>query len=62
MCGVCVTLLAQYIGLIGGTNLFKLVSVWPERRPYSLSTVAGISKGVLGIRGSVGNRRRVLYV
>ena len=62
MCGVFVTLLAQYIGLSSGTYLFKLVSVWPERRPDSLSTGAGGSKGVLGIRGSVGSRRRVLYV
>ena len=50
------------IGLSGGTNLSKLVSVWPERRPGSLSTDAGGPKGVLGISGSVGSRRRVLYV
>ena len=35
---------------------------WPQRRPGSLSTGAGGSMGVLDIRGSVGSRRRVLYV
>ena len=57
-----VTLLAQYIGLSGGTYLFKSVSFWPERRPGRLSTGAAGPKGVLGISGTVGNRRRVLYV
>ena len=36
--------------------------VWPQRRPGSLSTDAGGPMGVLCIRGSVGSRRRVLYV
>ena len=36
--------------------------VWPQRRPGSLSTGAGGPMGVLCIRGSVGSRRRVLYV
>ena len=35
---------------------------WPQRRPDSLSIGAGGPMGVLGIRGSVGIRRRVLYV
>ena len=34
--------------------------VWPQRRPDSLSTDAGGPMGVLGIRGRVGSRRRVL--
>ena len=38
------------------------MSVWPEGRPGSLSTGAGGHKGVLGISGSVGSRRRILYV
>ena len=36
--------------------------VWPQGRPGSLSTGAGGPMGVLRIRGSVGSRRRVLYV
>ena len=32
--------------------------VWPQRRPGSLSAGAGGPMGVLGIRGSVGSRRR----
>ena len=35
---------------------------WPQRRPCSLSTCAGGPMGVLGIKDSVGSRRRVLYV
>ena len=35
---------------------------WPPRRLCSLSTGAGGPMGVLGIRDSVGSRRRVLYV
>ena len=38
------------------------MSVRPEGRPGSLSTGAGGPKGVLDISGSVGSRRRVLYV
>ena len=38
------------------------VCVWPQRRPGSLSTGAGGPMGDLGISGSVGSRRRVLYV
>ena len=39
------------------------VSVFgPQRRPGSLSTDAGGPMDVLGISGSVGSRRRVLYV
>ena len=34
----------------------------PQRRPGSLSTDAGGPMGVLGISGSVGIRRRVLYI
>ena len=34
----------------------------PQRRPGRLSTGAGGPMGVLGIKGSVGSRRRVLYV
>ena len=34
----------------------------PQRRPASLSTDAGGPMGVLGISGSVGSRRRELYV
>ena len=37
-------------------------TVRPKRRPGSLSTGAGGPKGILGISGSVGSRRRVLYV
>ena len=35
---------------------------WPQRRPGSLSTGVGGPNGVLGIKGSVGSRRRALYV
>ena len=48
--------------LSGGTHLFKWVCVWPQRRPGSLSTDAGGPTGVLGISGSVGSLRHVLYV
>ena len=41
---------------------FKWVCVWPQRHPGSLSTGACGPMGVLGIRGSVASRRRVLYV
>ena len=44
-------------------HLFIQIGVcWPQRCPGSLSTGAGGPMGVLGIRGSVGSRRRVLYV
>ena len=46
----------------GDTNLLKWVCVWPQRRPGSLSTDAGGPMGGLGISGSVGSLRRVLYV
>ena len=36
--------------------------VWPQGRPDNLTTDAGSPMGVLGIRGRVGSRRRVLYV
>ena len=36
--------------------------VFDQRRPGSLSTSAGGPMGVLGISGSVGSRRPVLYV
>ena len=42
--------------------VYLWVCVWPQRRPRSLSTGAGGPMGVLGIRGSVGSRRRVLCV
>ena len=58
MDGVFVTLLAQYRA--EWWHLFKWVCVWTQRRP--LSTGAGGPMGVLGIRDSVGSRRRVLYV
>ena len=48
--------------LSGGTYLFKWVCVWPQGRPGSLRTDAGGPMGVLGISGSVGSRKRVLYV
>ena len=61
MGGVFVTILAQYRA--EWWHLFiKWVCVWPQRRPGSLSTGAGGPMGVLGIRGSVGSRRHVLYV
>ena len=47
-----------------GTYLFKCVCFWPQRRPGSLSTGAGGPMSVLGIHvsGSVGSRRRMLYI
>ena len=36
--------------------------VWPQRHLGSLNTGAGGPMGDLGIRGSDGSRRRVLYV
>ena len=46
------------VDFIYSNGLFVL----PQRRPGSLSTVAGGPMGVLRIRGSVGSHRRVLYV
>ena len=62
MGGAFVSLLAQY--RTEWWHLFYLnwCVFGPQRRPGSLSTDAGGPMGVLGISGSVGIRRRVLYI